>query len=282
MKKIVAALIFGFVASSGFSFEFSPFVWRIINAGPQRLVDMVETTGRGTFSQELTYLVHSLAYGNPYFYSYDRLDPQSMRALTDYFAQRNVSGEDRRWIWDKIWNVLVIGSGLIYDQNISAYESDIHRLYELAYRPVDIRKSRYENDLIGFARLIVQPLYNRRSWLSPASSIPAQPVYAPPSPPVYSSPAPFIPVTVPARFIPQMPDPYTNRVYRIQVGSYVGADAAYETASRLRWVGFFPAYEINGGYYRVVITGVPATSLPAAAQLLGLAGFMEAWIREEW
>jgi hypothetical protein len=300
MKKLWLALIFTLAAAAGFSFEFSPFVRRIIDASPQQLIDTLETTGSGTFTQELIHLVNSLSYRNPYFYSYDRLDAHAVRQLGDYFSRTSAAGEDVRWIWDKIWNVLMVGSGLIYDQNVAAYEADLGRLYELAYRPIDLRRSRYENDLIGFARLLLQPTPGRRARLSlpQVSPVPAQPVYtpAPVKPPYVPAPVqpayapvpaplpstPVFPVIVPARIIPRMPDPSSGQIYRIQVGSYLGMEMALEAVTRLRQAGFYPAYEINGEYYRVVIPGIPASNLPAAALLLGSAGFKEAWIREEW
>jgi hypothetical protein len=280
MKKIFCAAVLGLVSSLCFSLEFSPFVRRIIDAGPQQMAEIVETTGGGAFNLELVRLVNSLSYRDPYFYSFDRLDPYSARQLAEYYARMNSAGgsaDDLRWLWDKVWNVLMIGSGLIYDQNVGAYEADINRLYELARRPVDIRNSRYENDLIGFARLMIRPLPDHRARLplpAPAPGRAAAGTVPPPAAPVS--------VSGPARIVPRMPDPGNGRVYRIQTGSYRDIEHALEAVLRLRGVGFFPAYELNSGYYRVVIPGIPASDMIIAAQLLGSAGFAEAWIREEW
>jgi hypothetical protein len=46
-------------------------------------------------------------------------------------------------------------------------------------------------------------------------------------------------------------------------------------------VGFDPAYELYGGYCRVVITGIRAADVESIILRIGSAGFMQVFIREE-
>jgi cell division septation protein DedD len=88
-------------------------------------------------------------------------------------------------------------------------------------------------------------------------------------------------VLPPARIIPGAPDPECALVYRVQVGSYKSVANARAAFDRLNNAGFRAAYERFNGSYRVVISGVPASGIPAAARRLGAAGFSEIWIRPE-
>jgi cell division septation protein DedD len=85
----------------------------------------------------------------------------------------------------------------------------------------------------------------------------------------------------PARIIPCAPDPENAHVYRVQVGSYKSVSHARAAFDRLNGAGFNAAYERFGDNYRVVISGVPAAGIQAAARRLGAAGFSEVWIRLE-
>jgi hypothetical protein len=67
----------------------------------------------------------------------------------------------------------------------------------------------------------------------------------------------------------------------LQVGAFVNELNAREAIFRLREVGFDPAYELYGGYCRVIITGVRAGDVPAVIQRVGAAGFEQIFIREE-
>jgi rare lipoprotein A len=84
-----------------------------------------------------------------------------------------------------------------------------------------------------------------------------------------------------ARIIPGVPNPESTLVYRIQAGSYKSVVNARAAFDRLNSAGFRAAYERFNDSYRVVVSGVPASGIRAAARRLGAAGFAEIWIRPE-
>ena len=138
------------------------------------------------------------------------------------------------------------------------------------------------------------------AYTPPASSRPAPASPPVPSPPAPSRPTPAYPTSPPPpvrtmpvpppvqgaeavviRIIPKLPDPYSGKVYRVQVAAYSRVALAQVCFDRLKAAGFSPAYEQNGSLYRVVISGIRAADISSAAQRLTAAGFTEAWIREE-
>lgn len=78
-----------------------------------------------------------------------------------------------------------------------------------------------------------------------------------------------------------MPNPNNGKIYRVQVGAFTNTWHAKEAFDNLTNVGLKPAYERNGDYIRVVISGVATADMSAMARLIGQAGFREALIREE-
>jgi cell division septation protein DedD len=100
----------------------------------------------------------------------------------------------------------------------------------------------------------------------------APPAAAPAAPPAYR---PSMNVT------PGMPDPNSNGVYRVQVGSFSNTGLAQQCFNRLKAAGFTPFYEQYGSLYRVVITGIQAADMAGVIRRLEAAGFTDAWIREE-
>jgi hypothetical protein len=78
-----------------------------------------------------------------------------------------------------------------------------------------------------------------------------------------------------------MPDPASQGVYRVQVGSYADPQNAQAAAEFLVRAGLSPAYEQYGQVLRVVLPGIGAQQLSAIAQQLGALGIGEAWIRQE-
>jgi hypothetical protein len=79
-----------------------------------------------------------------------------------------------------------------------------------------------------------------------------------------------------------MPDPANGKVYRVQVGSYTSIPLAKDAFDLLAIVGFSPAFERFEKYYRVVIPGIRSQDMPEVARRIGLVGFKEALIREEF
>jgi cell division protein FtsN len=80
---------------------------------------------------------------------------------------------------------------------------------------------------------------------------------------------------------PRLPDPASQEVYRVQVGSYADPQNAQVVAECLVRAGLSPAYEQYGQVWRVVIPGVSAQQVTVVAQHLGALGINEAWIRKE-
>jgi rare lipoprotein A len=111
---------------------------------------------------------------------------------------------------------------------------------------------------------------------SPAPSTP--PTLVPASTPA----SPLVAISLPpAEIKPSLPPTGTNRIYRLQVGSFKVARNAVEAFDKLKNVGLEPAYERNGELFRVVLAGIKADEIPAVAVKLGAAGFREALVREE-
>ncbi|MDR2476689.1 MAG: SPOR domain-containing protein [Treponema sp.] len=84
-----------------------------------------------------------------------------------------------------------------------------------------------------------------------------------------------------AKIVPKMPDPKSNGVYRVQVGSFASTAFARNYFDRLTAAGFHPNFEQYGKLYRVVLSGIKAADMAQIAQRLGSAGFNEVWVREE-
>jgi cell division protein FtsN len=147
----------------------------------------------------------------------------------------------------------------------------------------------------------VQP-QPQQQYVQPQQAAPQVQVYTSPpqttQPPVtvYTAPTQSSPVTVytapsqpqapaygtgMAVIKPNMPDPSSAGVYRVQVGSYVDPQNAQVVAEALARAGLSPAYEQYGQNWRVVLPGISAHQLTSIAQCLGAIGIREAWIRLE-
>jgi len=79
---------------------------------------------------------------------------------------------------------------------------------------------------------------------------------------------------------PGLPDPNSNRRYRLQVGAFNGQNAAAATFRSLQDAGFNPVYEHSQNFYRVIIADVPASSVASTVQRLGSIGIRQVWVRE--
>jgi rare lipoprotein A len=102
---------------------------------------------------------------------------------------------------------------------------------------------------------------------------------------VYVSQPQVINTSAQIKLIPQI-SIMSNKVYRLQVGSYKVARNAVEAFDRLKNSGLSPAYERftdsnNNEYFRVVLAGVSGNDVQLIAEKLMTAGFKEALIREE-
>jgi hypothetical protein len=119
----------------------------------------------------------------------------------------------------------------------------------------------------------VNPTYSAPAYTGSTSTLPETLRV----PPVRTSQ----PQVVSVQVTPRMPDPRSGRIYRLQVGAFSNELNAREAVFRLREVGFDPAYELYGGYCRVVLTGIRAVDVEAIIRRVGAAGFMQVFIREE-
>jgi hypothetical protein len=126
---------------------------------------------------------------------------------------------------------------------------------------------------ISAAPLGVNPTYSTPAYTGSPSMLPETLRV----PPVRTSE----PQVVSVQVTPRMPDPRSGRIYRLQVGAFSNELNAREAVFRLREVGFDPAYELYGGYCRVVLTGIRAADVEAIIRRVGAAGFMQVFIREE-
>ena len=103
----------------------------------------------------------------------------------------------------------------------------------------------------------------------------APPAAQPEKPPLFSSP----PVNDP-QIIPGLPNPNTDKVYRLMVGTYQGVDNAFPIYQQLQAAGFDVVQEQAGDMCRVFAAGIPASRVYYAAKRLGAIGFQQIWIQE--
>jgi len=81
--------------------------------------------------------------------------------------------------------------------------------------------------------------------------------------------------------IPNLPDPQSGKIYRIQVGAFSTITLAQGCFNKLKAAGLSPVYEQNGSLYRVVLSSVRAADVFNTTQRLYEAGFTQVVIREE-
>jgi hypothetical protein len=108
----------------------------------------------------------------------------------------------------------------------------------------------------------------------PSQNQPSQPNRV--QPPTTVQPVPAKEVLV----IPGIPDPTTDKVYRLQVGAFSAPEAADRTSRLVASLGFHVIQEQSGPWFRVYAIDVPAVLIQSAAQRLGLVGISEVWVRE--
>jgi hypothetical protein len=96
-------------------------------------------------------------------------------------------------------------------------------------------------------------------------------------------PAASPPVRQPAgspTVMPGLPDPNTNKRYRLQVGAFTDQNAAAHTFRSLQDAGFTPVYEHSQNFFRVIIADVPASNVASTVQRLRTIGINQIWVRE--
>ena len=82
------------------------------------------------------------------------------------------------------------------------------------------------------------------------------------------------------QIIPGLPNPNSDKIYRLQVGAYSAIEGAARAMRQLQAAGFDVAQEQAGSVYRVLAVGIPAQQIYSAAQRLGAIGFKQIWVRE--
>jgi hypothetical protein len=79
----------------------------------------------------------------------------------------------------------------------------------------------------------------------------------------------------------RLPEPESNKLYRLQIGAFAIPWNASIASGRLKDAGFNPSHEQYMHFTRVVITGVHAKDVPLFIERIGALGFRELFIAEE-
>jgi len=122
--------------------------------------------------------------------------------------------------------------------------------------------------------IYLQPPPPQVEYLPPPMVEPIQP---PQVEPVFQQ---YIPPPMQIRVIPGLPNPDSNKIYRLQVGSYSVQNTANKMAQRIRSAGLQANVETYNSLKRVIVPGVRAADACSIVQLLESIGFQEVWIRE--
>jgi len=109
----------------------------------------------------------------------------------------------------------------------------------------------------------------------PAAQSAAQPTALPTKAPLFTAPPVYDP-----QIIPGLPNPNTDKMYRLMVGTYPGVDSAFPVYQQLQAAGFDVVQEQAGDMCKVYAAGIPASRVYYAAKRLGAIGFRQIWIQE--
>jgi hypothetical protein len=82
------------------------------------------------------------------------------------------------------------------------------------------------------------------------------------------------------RIIPGLPDRYSGKIFRLQVGAYSALEAANRAAELVKAAGFNVELEYYGSSYRVMAVGIASVDVYQASVRLGSVGFSQIWVRE--
>lgn len=128
-----------------------------------------------------------------------------------------------------------------------------------------------------------RPLAAEPAWESPAPPVASQPELPPAEPPMApSGPRPVFtnPPVNEIQVVPGLPNPNNDKIYRLMVGSYAGADSAFSAYQQVQIAGFDAFQEYADGVYKVFAVGLAAPSVYYAARRLGAVGFSQVWVYE--
>ncbi|MDR2718632.1 MAG: hypothetical protein LBB89_11295 [Treponema sp.] len=133
------------------------------------------------------------------------------------------------------------------------------------------------------AQMAVQsPAPAAQSPVQPIAQLTAQPPAQPEAPATVQGKTPLFtaPPVYDPQIIPGLPNPHTDKVYRLLVGTYPGVDSAFSVYRQLEAAGFDVVQEQAGDMCRVFAAGIPASRVYYAAKRLGAIGFQQIWIQE--
>jgi hypothetical protein len=82
------------------------------------------------------------------------------------------------------------------------------------------------------------------------------------------------------QIIPGLPDRFSGKSYKLQIGAYSSKDTAAATAAILKNAGFNAEVEFSGAIYRVFAFGIPSADVYSASVRLGSLGFAQIWVKE--
>jgi hypothetical protein len=114
--------------------------------------------------------------------------------------------------------------------------------------------------------------------IPPVQQQTAPPAWQPSHEVVYTTAPPQILGDV--EIIPGWPDPNSNKVFRIQVGTFSVEEGAVQTEQILRIAGFVAGREIHGSLYRVLALNIHASDVFNTIQRLVDMGYRQFWIRD--
>jgi hypothetical protein len=82
------------------------------------------------------------------------------------------------------------------------------------------------------------------------------------------------------QIIPGLPDPNTDKKYRLLVGAFPAVENAFLAYLQLQAAGFDVAQEQNDNVCKIFADGIPASMVYYATQRLGAIGFQQVWIQD--
>ncbi|MDR0494660.1 MAG: SPOR domain-containing protein [Treponema sp.] len=82
------------------------------------------------------------------------------------------------------------------------------------------------------------------------------------------------------QIMPELPNPHTDKKYRLLVGSFSSLENAFLAYLQIQAAGFEAAQEQEGGLYRVFANGIPASMVYGASLRLGAIGFRQIWVQD--
>jgi cell division septation protein DedD len=82
------------------------------------------------------------------------------------------------------------------------------------------------------------------------------------------------------QIVPGLPDRYSGKIYKLQIGAYSSQDTANRTANILKNAGFHAEIESLGAIYRVFAARIPSADIYSASVRLGALGYGQIWVRE--